>query len=84
MNGRHQRIYRGHLILIDVTRREDDLVSVRITTQDMTNGTAGPSDSYSEIFSLDLLGKASTKIRASLDAWLSDDDWQTLTSSTDC
>lgn len=73
MNGRHQRIYRGHLISIDVTRR-GDLVNVQITTRSMENGNAGPSASYSEYFSLDLLGKASGRIRTSLDNWLSDHD----------
>jgi hypothetical protein len=78
MTGRHQRIYRGHLVVIDVMRRDDDMVSVRITTQNMENGMAGPSERYTEIFSLNLLGDASRKIRASLDAWLSDHESHVL------
>jgi hypothetical protein len=84
MNGRHQRIYCGHLVLIDVTRRDDDLVNVRITTRNMTSGILGPSANYSEVFSLDLLGEASRKIRASLDDWLSDRDRRAATSTTEC
>jgi hypothetical protein len=80
MNGRHQRIYRGHLVLIDVTRRDDDLVSVRITTRDMKSGAAGPLENYSEAFSLDLLGTASQKIRTKLDEWLSARNRQPVTS----
>lgn len=80
MNGRHQRIYRGHLVLIDVTRRDDDLVSVRITTRDMKSSADGPFANYSEVFSLDLLGTASQKIRTKLDEWLSARDRQPVTS----
>jgi hypothetical protein len=83
MNGRHQRIYRGHLVLIDVTRRDDDLVSVRITTRNMKGGAVGPSANYSEVFSLDLLGVASQKIRTKLDEWLSDRDRQPATSASE-
>ncbi|SAK89239.1 hypothetical protein AWB81_04724 [Caballeronia arationis] len=80
MNGRHQRIYRGHFVLVDVTRRDDDLVNVRITTRDMKSGAAGPLENYSEIFSLDLLGAALQKIRTKLDRWISDRDRQPVTS----
>lgn len=84
MTGRHQRIYRGHLVVIDVVRRDDDMVNVSITTQSMENGGAGPSVRYTEIFSLDLLGDASRKIRKSLDAWLSDHESDALVSWADC
>lgn len=72
MNGRHERIYRGYLVLIDVTRRDNDLVNVRISTRHTESGVVGPSTTYTEVFSLDLLGGASRKIRTALDEWLSD------------
>lgn len=66
----------------EVTRHDNDLVDLRITAAGIDTGIAGPSANYSVLFSLDLLGDASQKIRKSLDQWLSDQDPYAASSAT--
>lgn len=43
MNGRHERIYRDCLIVIDLLRRDDGRVKLTATTRELGSGDAGPS-----------------------------------------
>lgn len=72
MNGRHERIYRGYRIVIDLLRRDDGRVEPMATTRELGTGEAGPSSQQLTTPNPDFFLNANKAIKSALDDWLDD------------
>lgn len=68
MEGRHEKIYRGFVIVVDLISLTDGTTRVTLSSRDLATGEPGPADTCIRPSSLDLLLDAYSRAEDAIDA----------------